>query len=257
MSIRTRCLAIALMILLGATLGAAPVAARSTPPQGRGEPRLITVTGEAQVNVVPDEVILTLGVETSDRQLRLAKNANDEIVKALFAVAEKHGIAAKHVQTDHINIEPRYRDSYLQRDFVGFFVRKTVEITIKDLAALESLLSDLLDAGASHVHGIQFRTIELRRHKDAARALAIGAAREKAVAMAKELGQAVGQPYSIREEQSGWWSGYSAWWGSSWGASMTQNVMQNAAGAPALLEGALAPGQISIIARVTVSFELQ
>ncbi len=38
---------------------------------------------------------------------------------------------------------------------------------------------------------------------------------------------------------------------------MTQNVIQNAGDAPVDIEGALAPGQISVTAKVTVSFELE
>jgi hypothetical protein len=209
------------------------------------------------VNVVPDEVVLTLGVESSDKQLRRAKSLNDERVKQVLAAAEKFGIPAKDIQTDHISIEPRYRDGYEQRDFVGYFVRQTIVVNLKDVGQFESLLTDVLDAGANYVHGIQFRTTELRKHKDEARALAINAAREKAVALAQELGQKVGKPYSIREDQEGWGSGYNSWWGSAGGLGMTQNVVQNAGNADAVMEGALAPGQISVTARVTVSFELE
>lgn len=246
-----------LAILLVTSAGAMPVTAQTVVPPARADARLITVTGEAEVNVVPDEVILTLGVETSNRQLRLAKNANDEIVKKVFAAAQGRGVAAKDIQTDYISIEPRYRDSYEQRDFVGFFVRKTVVITLRDVAKFEDLLSDVLDAGVNYVHGIQFRTTELRKHRDQARSLALQAAREKAVAMAKELGQTVGQPAAITEEQNNWWSGYGAWWGGSYAGAMTQNVIQNAGNAPVFAEGALAPGQIRVTARVTVSFELE
>ena len=41
------------------------------------EPRLITVTGDAEVRVVPDEVMLTLGVETWNKELNAAKQEND------------------------------------------------------------------------------------------------------------------------------------------------------------------------------------
>jgi uncharacterized protein len=244
-------------LLITVTLGAAPAAAQTTPPQDRAEPRLVTVTGEAVVNVVPDEVVLTLGVESSDKQLRRAKSLNDERVKQVLATAEKLGIPAKDTQTDHISIEPRYRDNYEQRDFVGYFVRQRIEITLKDVSQFENLLTDVLDAGANYVHGIQFRTSELRKHKDEARALAIKAAREKAVALAQELGQNVGKPYSIHEDQEGWWSGYNTGWGSAGGLGMTQNVVQNAGNGGAEMEGALAPGQLGVTARVTVSFELE
>jgi hypothetical protein len=255
---RTSILAFALAtLLITMTPCAIPAAAQTTAPQDRADPRLVTTTGEAVVKVGPDEVVLTVGVESSDKQLRRAKSLNDDRVQAVIAAAQKLGVPAKDIQTDHISIEPRYRDSYEQRDFVGYFVRQTIGITLKDVSQFEDLLSDVLDAGANYVHGIQFRTSELRKHKDEARALAIQAAREKAVALAQELGQKVGQPYSIREDQEGWGSGYSLWWGSPGGLGMTQNVVQNAGNAGAELDGALAPGQISVTARVTVSFELE
>ena len=245
-----------IMFLITVTLGAAPVAAQTAPPPDRVEPRLVTVTGEAVVEVVPDEVVLTLGVESADKQLRLARSLNDARVEQVIAAAQKLGIAAKDIQTDHISIEPRYRDNYEQRDFVGYFVRQTIVITLKDITQFEDLLSDVLDAGANYVHGIQFRTTELRKHKDEARTLAIKAAREKAVALARDLDQHVGKPFAIREDQEGWWSGYNAGWGSTGGLGMTQNVVQNAGNVGVEMEGALAPGQISVTARVTVSFEL-
>ena len=195
-------------------------------------------------------------METSDKQLRTAKSLNDERVKTVIAAAEQLGVAEKDIRTDHIGIEPRYRDNFEQRDFVGYFVRQTIVITLKDVSLFEDLLTGVLDAGANYVHGIQFRTTELRKYRDEARALAIKAAREKAVALAGELDQKIGKPHSIQEEQSGWWSGYSAWWGGS-SSAMTQNVIQNAGTAAAEIEGALAPGQIAVTARVAVSFELE
>jgi uncharacterized protein YggE len=161
-----------------------------------GQPRLITVTGDADVRVVPDEVILTLGVETWDKNMDIAKRQNDEIVTKVLALATDHGIAPEHIQTDYISIEPRYRNDgyYEQRDFIGFFVHKTVVLTLRDLSSFEAVLSGALNAGVNYVHGIEFRTTELRKHRDEARALAIQAAQEKATALAGELGQKVGNP---------------------------------------------------------------
>ena len=168
----------------------------------------ISVTGEAEIRVVPDEVILTLGVETWNKNMGIAKGQNDAIVARVFALAEDHGIAPEHVQTDYVNIEPRYRSGYYEeRDFIGYFVHKTLVITLRDLDKFEDILADALEAGVNYVHGIQFRTTELRKHRDEARALAIRAAKEKADALAGELGQEVGDPRMIQEVQSSWWSG--------------------------------------------------
>jgi uncharacterized protein YggE len=220
------------------------------------QPRLITVTGDAEVRVVPDEVILTLGVETWNKDLNLAKQDNDRRVQRILQLAKTFGIESKHIQTDFISIEPRYEDQWEHRNFIGYFVRKTVVITLRDPSRFEALLSAALEAGADYVLGIEFRTTELRKYRDQARELAIKAAQEKATDLASALGQKVGKPYSIREDQVGWWSSYNSFWGARGGRMMTQNVMQTAVG-PSAPESTIAPGQIVVNARVTASFELE
>lgn len=222
------------------------------------EPRLITVTGDAEVRVVPDEVILTLGVETWNNDLNVAKEENDNRIQKIFDIAKKHKIEEKHIQTDYLGIEPRYKDSYEHKKFIGYFVRKTIVITLRNISKFENVLSDVLEAGTNYVHGIKFRTTELRKYRDHARSLAIKAAKEKANDLAKELGQNVGAPYRIQENQSGWWSGYNSWWGSRWSGGLSQNVIQNVAGSGvAETSDTIALGQIKVNARVTVSFELK
>jgi uncharacterized protein YggE len=120
--------------------------------------RLVTVTGDAEVRVVPDEVIITFGIETVDRELAVAKTKNDERLKALLAFAASQGIEPKYIQTDQISIEPRYRDSYEQRDFIGYFVRKSVVITLKDISKFETLLSGALEGGVNYVQGASTAT---------------------------------------------------------------------------------------------------
>ncbi len=223
---------------------------------GQEETGQIAVNGEAEIRIVPDEVILTLGVETWNKNMEIAKRQNDAIVDRVFSLAEDLGIEPEHVQTDYVSIEPRYRNGYYEdRDFIGYFVHKNVEITLRDLTKFEDILAGALEAGVNYVHGIQFRTTELREHRDEARALAIRAAKEKAEALAGELGQGVGDPTMIQEVQNSWWSGYSRWWGSGWNA-MTQNVIQEIGTGALGGDGSLAPGQISVTARVSVTFQL-
>jgi uncharacterized protein len=231
-----------------------PLQASQTDPAV--EQRRISVTGSSQVLVIPDEVVLTLGVETADKQLANAQKANDEIVKRVFEVASEMQIDSKYVQTDYISIEPRYQDSYTDKNFIGYFVRKNIVITLKDLTKFEELYTRVLEAGVNYIHGVDFQTSELRKYRDQARALAIQAAQQKAVALAGELSQEVGDPLLIQENSDYWWSGYSSWWGSS-GTGMYQNVVQNSGQAPVDTEGTLAPGQIAVTAHVTVEFALK
>jgi len=159
----------------------------------------------------------------------------------------------------------RYRDgshcpdypSYAIPRLKGYSVQKTIVVTLSDLSKFEDLLSGVLEAGANYVHNVEFRTTELRKHRDQARALAIQAAQERATALAGELGQGLGEPVTITEEQSLWRSWYGYGWGSRWGESMSQNVVVET-GSSTLEEGAtVAPSQITVNARVSVTFALK
>jgi len=208
------------------------------------ELRLITVSGEGEVKVVPDEVVLTLGVETWNQRLDTATNQNDRRVQAVIGVAEDHGIEEKNIQTSKLSIEPRYQNQWDRQELVGYFVRKTIVITLTDTSKFEALLADVLEAGANYVYGIQFRTSELQKYKDQARVAAIQDARDKASLLAGELNQGIGRPHDIREGSSGSWYWY--------------NESSMALGAARSSESgsAIALGEISVTATVTVSFEL-
>ena len=205
------------------------------------ENRRITVTGEADVRVVPDEVVLTLGVETDDLDLAAAKAENDARMSRVIRAAEEAGLPENLIRTDYLGIEPRYDFNGRERIFLGYWVRKSVSLTLRDIDAFEDLLSDVLQAGTNYVHGIQFRTTELRSHRDRARSLALEAAREKAEMMARELDHTVGETILIREDRSSWWSSYGGWWGGGRGGYMSQNVVQNAPAGGGIAEGVTAP----------------
>jgi len=221
-----------------------------------GSSNTISVTGEAEVRVVPDEVILNLGVETFDKVLGVAKSANDERIKKTVAVARAAGIAAEHVQTDYISIEPRYVQHDVARELLGYVVRKSVVVRLRDIARFESLLTAALDAGVTHVHGVEFRSTDLRAHRDRARTLALTAAREKADLLARSAGQKAGKVVAISESGYGYWSSYGSGWGNRYG-SAAQNVVQSFGGASLATDSALAPGQISIRANVSATFALE
>ncbi|MDQ3817672.1 MAG: SIMPL domain-containing protein [Acidobacteriota bacterium] len=240
---------LALAVILSAT-----VLARAQ--EGR-EPPLITVTGEAEVLVVPDEVIISLGVETSQRDLGAAKSENDARVKRVLALTREFSIDPKHVQTDYITVEPWYRRGTDVPQSLEYRVRKSIVVTLKDTAKFETFLSRVLEVGVTNVQGVQFRTTELRKYRDQARAMAIKAAREKATALAGELGQKIGRAYRISESGGGWYPpyGFSSYYG--YGRGMMQNVSQEAGGGAASTDGAVALGQIRVTASVSVGFLLE
>ena len=219
-----------------------------TPAADTPMPRTISTTGEAVVNVVPDEVVLGLGVETFAAKLEEAKRLNDERASKLVAVIKAAGVDEKHIQTATLQLEIRYRSNRPSEGIDGYYARRSYSVTLKQPKGLEPLLDAALTGGANQITGIDYRSTELRKHRDRARQMAIKAAKEKATALATELDCAVGAPRTITEGHAG----YSPW---GRGNAMAQNSMQEAGGAP---EGAEATpfGQIGINANVNVTFDL-
>ena len=218
----------------------------------RTKDHLITVVGESEVKVVPDEVAIELGVENWDKDLNVAVRENDERIRKILGAATTRGIEPKYLQTDFIQIRPRYKREHEKEVFLGFFVTKKVVITLKDLSKFDDLLSSALQAGATHVYGMSFRTTELKKYREQARSLAVKAAQEKATLMARELGQKVGKANSITETAPP-----SSRYGTrSLGPQMQMSV-QAAEAETSPVEESLAPGQIAVKAKVTVSFLLE
>ncbi|MBU1700686.1 MAG: SIMPL domain-containing protein [Candidatus Eisenbacteria bacterium] len=191
---------------------------------------MITVSGYAKVLVVPDEAVLTLGIDTRDPDLAAAKKANDESMESFLQITAEKGIPEEEIVTGHLYIRPQSDVRTPRRGSREYLVRRTVAITLKDLSGFEELMTAALGAGINKVHDIEFRTSKLREHKDEARKIALEAAREKADAMAATLGQSIGRPLKIRED----------------GSSGTSTGM----------DGPTPPGQISVTAMVSVTFEM-
>jgi uncharacterized protein YggE len=89
----------------------------------------------------------------------------------------------------------------------------------------------------------------MRKYKDQARAMAIKAAQEKASAFAREIGQSIGKAFSITEDGVNNFTGKTL-------PNNTSNYVGGISGAYSDDENTIALGQISVTARVVVSFEL-
>jgi uncharacterized protein YggE len=236
----------AAFVTLVALIASSTFAAEEAPP------RTISTTGEAVVNVVPDEVILGLGVETFAAKLEDAKKANDERAARLVKTIKAAGVEDRYVQTDTLQLEIRYRSNRPSEGIDGYYARRAYLMTLKQPKKLEELVDAALANGANQLQGISYRSTELRKHRDRARQMAIHAAKEKAAALAAELDCALGPPRTIGEG----YVGYGGWRGINAQAQMSQNAMQEAGGAP---EGdETTPfGQIGINAQVSVTFDLK
>lgn len=218
---------------------------------------VVCVTGEAEIKVAPDEVQLILGVETSDKVLKISKSLNDERVRKALAVTKDYGLPPQAVQTEFISINTDYFHNRPATEGILYLARKTIVIRLTDITKFEGLLSDLLDAGITHVHGVEFRTTQLKKYRDEARAKAVIAAQDKAEALAKSAGRKIGKAQIINEISWNYWGGYSSWWGGRWTGGQSQSSSQAGGGSPLSDDSAIALGQISIRASISVTYALE
>lgn len=211
--------------------------------------RTISVTGDAEVKVVPDEVVINMAVETNNSDLDKAREENDKKVSAVIAMVKKLGVEGKFIQTDYLSVEPRYDytvqyNNERERKFLGYYMTKNISVTLRDVSKFEKLVADALKIGTNYIRGISFQTTELRKHRDQARLMAIRAAKEKATALATELGQKIGKPITISE--------------SSYNVPMFKANLSRSDDMEGSSSGeVIALGQIEIKASVSVTFELE
>lgn len=233
----------------------------------------VEVQGEAEIQVEPDQATLRLAIQHFDAALLDARRTNQATLDTLLQQAQALGVArADLASTPNMVFPGRWGCASCSDDAKrsGHTARTTLTVTVRKLATLMALADTLSGNPDVQLEDVEYRTTALRTHRDQARALAIRAAREKAVALAGELDQRVGKALTISEQNPGG-DGYWSW--SQWGYSccgyysagggygaraMSQNVMvqADAPAAAGAADGPLAPGRIAVRARVSVLFEL-
>ena len=174
---------------------------------------VITVSGKAEIRVVPDEVILSLDFTKLDKDLQVAKKLNDESVGKILELTRRFNIAPQDVTPTSISVDMKYEstrdpknriydedgDEIGKKVFKGYEVSKTIIIRLRDITKFEDFFNETLKTGLTEVNSVSFETSKLREVKDQARDMAMKAAKEKATAMADSIGQTIGKAVKITE----------------------------------------------------------
>jgi len=212
------------------------------------QPRKIETQGTASIDVVPDEVVLSLGVQTFNASLPKASEENGSKTKELLALGKQYGIDGVDIQTSSITVTDMHKHNDAAAKVLGYSVYRTVTLDIKDLTKMEGLLADVVKNGATSINDMEFKTTQLRKYRDQARADAAKAAMEKATALAQALGASIGKVQTIKEAPV-----YET-------QLLQNNINSNSfrpAEAGAQNVGTFAAGKISVKATIDVTWELE
>jgi uncharacterized protein YggE len=220
--------------------------------------RSVQVSGTAVVNVVPDRVLIQLGVQSNGVTPQAVESANSITINKVIGALKAQGIEEKDIVTDWYVIEPIY-DDYSSLYIKGYRINNLVAITLRDISKVNQVIIAALNAGSNQVVNVEFYLSDLRKYRDQARELAMVAAQEKAHDLASAAGAETGCVMNINENT---WSHYNGGWYSQnrdlWTQNTVQNIAPSGGEAGALTDaGPVNLGQISVRAEVSASFSLR
>lgn len=203
----------------------------------------IRVNGEGEVTVVPDQVLMQIGIQTDDKDLKKAKAENDEKTRNFLAMLKKYRVQDKDIQSNQIRMSPQYSWINQRRVFETYQVHRDFHVKIRNLETYDQIMSGAIDAGMDLASGIQFQSSRQKELESEARKKAVANALEKAKELISPLNQTVGKALSI-EETGGVQPQYLR------RADMKMADMSGAA-------PTIAAGESKIISQVSVKFELK
>ena len=159
----------------------------------------ITVTGTGNVSGVPNQLALSMGVQTSGTSVAAALRQANSAVRSITAVLRHGGVAASDIQTSGLSIYPNYSGSSGVPD--GYQVTEQLTITLRRLSVAGSQISAAARAGgnATVIDGVSLNLSDTSALLASARARAVADAKAKATAYARALGRPLGPVVSMSE----------------------------------------------------------
>ncbi|WP_329214384.1 SIMPL domain-containing protein [Streptomyces sp. NBC_00683] len=198
----------------------------------------VSVFGAASVDAAPDLARLRVAIEQTRNKPGEAFAATRSGVNRIREVLRGHGVPEAAVSTSRLNLSSRwsYGD---ERKFLGYECTASFVIELRELDILETVLIDVVDAGANQVKGVEFDVSTKKELRARARTAAVAAAREKAALYAEAADVRLGPVIHIKDVDSEQLQNYRGHGG------------QNGGG-----EGDLTPGRVSVSAGVVIGLSL-
>ena len=181
----------ALAALVG--FSAIPVQANELP----NGPHIVT-SGTASVDATPDIATLAIEVNVSAKDAASAKKQADERVAQYLSFLEQNQIAKKDISSANLRTQPDYDYQNGKSVLKGYRAVRTVEVTLRQLDKLNSLLDGALKAGLNEIRSVSLGVAQQDAYKDKARKAAIDDAVHQAEQLAAGFNSKLGPVYSVR-----------------------------------------------------------
>ena len=148
----------------------------------------VTVVGDAQAKIAPDNALLTFSVVTQNSGALTAQQENARKSEAVKTAIETIAASAKpEIKTSDYNLSPQQDYSGDVPKISGYEVRNIVTVSIGDVTQIGAVIDAATKAGANSIEGIQFALRENSPAQGDALALATRQAMTKAESIAQSL----------------------------------------------------------------------
>jgi uncharacterized protein len=204
---------------------------RALPLAGEEPSPTISVIGEAAVSITADEIVIHASIESLAKDASQACKDNQEKFRKLIEFSKAMGINDQEIDADFLSItsitsqesssgKMRVKQSTSDNDPFGgdaevqgpglastrridiYRAFRSVAIVIKDFAKFEEVYQGIVVQGGNRVDRVQYRSSNESKHRDELRILAIRNAKNKAAAIASELGAKLDSIKSISNESN-------------------------------------------------------
>jgi uncharacterized protein YggE len=205
----------------------------------------ISVTGEGKIKVIPDQALISVSVETTDKDAKEAKKQNDIIADKVLKLIKKKGILSSDFQTQRMSLNENYDYNTKKKSYVA---NQTISIHLKDLSKYDELMLELVDTGINRIQGVEFKSSKIKELEKQSRKAALLDAKDKALDYVSVLeGQKVGKALLISDNSQ-----------THYPQPVYRGMMKTMAmESDAAPRETLAIGEIEIISTVAVTFVLE
>ena len=157
----------------------------------------ITVSETGEIYAKPDLVLTTFSVVNEAKTVAEAMSENTKKMNAIIDFVKSQAVEDKDLKTISFNIYPRYEWHEKtsippvpqgKRVLVGYEVRQSLQVKIRDMAKIGQIIEGTTNAGANQVGDLRFIIDKEDELKKQARGQAIEKAKSKAKELASQLG---------------------------------------------------------------------
>lgn len=161
--------------------------------------RFIEVQGESTVSLVPNEVHINISVERQDFNLKEAKEKASKVTKKIIDLAKTYQKDSKLIETNFIDVQPRYENQYNKQEFLGYFAQSSLNIIFTNQDTYYQFMNTLPSAAGDYSSRAHYELGNIDQINIALQQKAIENAKLKAEALAKSAGATLGNVLQIRD----------------------------------------------------------